>query len=232
MAVHKKVAILQSNYVPWKGYFDLINLVDEFVLLDDVQYTKGDWRNRNRIKTPHGLRWLTIPVLVKDLQHQAIKDTLISDERWSRRHWLTLSQSYARSEFFHLYRDLFQDLYLGCEERSLSRINHRFLVAICDILGIRTKISWSMDYRLTDGKTDRLIDLCRQLGATEYVSGPAARAYIDDTRFGEANILLRYVDYSGYPEYPQLYPPFEHGVSILDLLFSCGPRSRDYLKSF
>ena len=227
----KKVAIIQSNYIPWKGYFDIINMVDEFILYDDVQYTKNDWRNRNLVKTKNGKQWLTIPVHQKTLD-QRIKDTLASNDIWRRKHWKTIVQNYSRATYFGEYKDLFEELYLGSNEKLLSRINYQFIVAICEILGIRTKISWSMDYRLIDGQTERLIDLCNQACATEYLSGPGARDYINDKFFELEEITLTYMDYSDYPEYNQLYAPFEHAVSIIDLIFSEGPNAPKYMKSF
>ena len=226
----RKIAVVQSNYIPWKGYFDLINLVDEFILFDDVQYTKSDWRNRNKIKSQNGLIWLTIPV--KHNYLQKIKDTVISYPGWNRKHWKSIVQNYSKAKYFHTYRELFEDLYLGCNERFLSQINYRFLTAICEILGINTKLSWSMDYRLIEGKTERLVDLCKQSGATEYISGPAAKCYINEALFAEQGIALRYMDYSGYPEYNQLFPPFEHNISIIDLIFNEGPDAPKYMKSF
>jgi hypothetical protein len=226
----KKVAIVQSNYIPWKGYFDLMNLVDEFILFDDVQYTRRDWRNRNRIKTPNGLIWLTIPVEVKDKYLQKIKNTVISDTGWNRRHWKSITYNYSKARYFHVYKSLFEELYLGSKERFLSQINYRFLKGICEMLGIRTKITWSMNYRLVQGKTERLIDLCKQAGATEYISGPAAKSYVDDELFRNEGIALTYLDYSGYPEYNQLFPPFEHGVSIVDLILNEGPDAPKYMK--
>ena len=232
IVVSKKVATVQSNYIPWKGYFDLINLVDEFVLFDDMQYTKRDWRNRNKIKTPKGLMWLTIPVQVKGKYSQKIRETVISDAGWNGRHWKSVIHNYSRAEYFRVYRELFEDLYLGSNERFLSQINYRFLSAVCEILGIKTKLSWSMDYRLLEGKTERLVDLCKQAGATEYLSGPTAKGYIEEELFRNEGITLRYMDYSGYPEYSQLFPPFEHHVSIIDLIFNEGPNATKYMKSF
>jgi hypothetical protein len=229
----KKVAIVQSNYIPWKGYFDLINLVDEFILYDDVQYTRRDWRNRNKIKTPDGPLWLTIPVKVKGKYYQKIKETEISDPGWSGRHWQSIAYNYSRAPHFDTYKDLFEGLYLGRNERFLSQINYRFLIATCQILGIHTKLSWSMDYHIVEeDKTQRLVDLCKQAGATEYISGPAAKAYVDEGLFKSEGIALRYMDYSGYPEYHQLFPPFEHSVSIIDLVFNEGPNAPRYMRSF
>jgi WbqC-like protein family len=228
----KKVALVQSNYIPWKGYFDLINLVDEFVLFDDTQYTRRDWRNRNRIKTPNGLMWLTIPVEVKGKYLQKINETVISDASWNRLHWKTVVHNYSRAEYFHAYKELFEDLYLGSSEKYLSQVNYRFTTAICEILGIKTRISWSADYQLVEGKTRRIVDLCKQTGATEYISGPTAKGYIDEELFRKEDIVLRYADYSDYPEHRQLFPPFEHPVSIIDLIFNEGPNAPKFMKSF
>jgi hypothetical protein len=231
--VNKRVAIVQSNYIPWKGYFDLINSVDEFILFDDAQYTRRDWRNRNKIKTPHGPAWLTIPVAVKGKYLQRIRDTQVEGTSWASDHWRTIVQFYSKAPHFPTYRSVFEGLYLDCQEWSLSQINYRFLSAICGILGISTRISRSMDYSLNEGgKTERLVSLCQQAGARVYVSGPAAKNYIEPELFGEANIELQYFDYGCYPEYHQMYPPFVHDVSIVDLLLNEGPRAREFMKSF
>jgi hypothetical protein len=230
--MEKKVAVVQSNYIPWKGYFDLINLVDEFILYDDMQYTRRDWRNRNIIKTPNGPIWLTIPVEVKGKYFQKIKDTTISEAGWGKKHWASILHNYSRAPYFALHREVFENLYLNSEEKFLSQVNYLFLSAICEILGIRTRISWSMDYNPGTGKTERLVDLCKQAQATEYISGPAAKNYLEEELFAKAGIALQYIDYSSYPEYKQLSPPFEHQVSIIDLIFNEGPEATKYMKSF
>lgn len=228
----KKAAIVQSNYIPWKGYFDLINMVDEFILFDDVQYTRRDWRNRNKIKTPNGLTWLTIPVENKGKYLQKIKDTVISDANWNRRHWQTIVQNYSKAKSFQASREFFEELYLGSNGRYLSQINYRFLKAICGILGIKAKLSWSTDYDLVEGKTERLVSVCKQAGATEYISGPSAKGYLDEELFKVEGIALQYIDYSGYREYDQLFPSFEHRVSVIDLIFNMGTEAPKYMKSF
>ncbi len=228
----KRVAISQSNYIPWKGYFDLINSVDEFILYDDMQFTRRDWRNRNKIKAKDGAQWLTIPVEVKGKYFQKISETHISDPGWGARHLQTIRANYARTPYFRDYAELFSDLYLNCSSLRLSEVNFTFLTAICDLLGIQTRLTWSHDYQLVQGKTERLVDLCRQVGAQHYVSGPSARAYIDDALFQQHGISVSYIDYAGYPEYSQRFPPFDHAVSIIDLLFNTGSDARRYMKSF
>ena len=228
----KKIAILQSNYIPWKGYFDIINLVDEFILYDDMQYTRRDWRNRNKIKTPDGLKWLTIPVVNKGKFFQKINETQVQNSEWCHDHWRALSLNYARAPYFRQYAERIEELYRQCEQETyLSKINYRFLTAICEMLDIHTKITWSSDYELAEGKTERLVGLCRSAGGSEYLSGPAAKDNIVDSLFEEAGITLKYMDYSGYPEYPQQFGAFEHGVTVLDLLFNTGPDARKYMKS-
>jgi hypothetical protein len=226
----KRVAIVQSSYIPWKGYFDLIRACDEFILLDDVQFTRRDWRSRNRVKTKDGLLWLTIPVHSTGRYSQAIQDVTVSDPTWGARHWRTIRESYARTPFFAAYAPILEPLYQRPVSDRLSRINHSFITAICGILGIATRISWSTDYEAREGRNERLMDLCQKAGATDYLSGPSAREYLDVNAFAAAGVTARFVDYSGYPEYPQPHPPFEHAVSVLDLLFSAGPNACEYLR--
>jgi len=226
----KKVAILQSNYIPWKGYFDLIAAVDEFILYDDVQYTRRDWRNRNQIKTPQGLHWLTVPVLVKGKYHQKIRDTEIDGVEWGLLHWKTLAQNYRRAPHFDEIAEWLEPLYLKESYTHLSQLNSRFIRAVCNYLGIKTVISNSWDYMLLNGKTEKLANLCVQAGSTEYISGPSARGYIEEHIFTERGIKLTWFDYSGYQKYSQLWGEFIHKVSILDLLFSSGREAPRYMR--
>jgi len=227
----KKIAILQSNYIPWKGYFDLINSVDEFVLYDTAQYTKNDWRNRNKIKTSQGIQWLTIPIRQENL-HQKIQDTKISDAKWNVKHWRAVTQNYAKAKHFKEYKELFESLYLECDDVYLSQINFRFMTAINAILGITTKIRWSSEFDLRDGKTQRLLGICQECQANVYVSGPSAKNYLDENLLREENINVEWMDYRGYNEYQQLFTPFDHGVSILDLIFNEGSNATHCMRSF
>jgi hypothetical protein len=226
----KRIAITQSNYIPWRGYFDFINLADEFFLWDTVQYTSRDWRNRNRIKTPQGPQWLTIPV--KRRREQLIVEAEVSDRDWARRHWKTLVQNYAKAPCFSEVRDAIESLYLEPGQERLSAINEGFIRAISELLGITTPISQAPSVARDAAPTRRLVEICRRARATDYLTGPAAKAYLDEAEFSDAGIRVQYMDYSGYPEYPQLFPPFEHRVSVLDLLFNTGREARRYMKSF
>ncbi|MGN7613293.1 WbqC family protein [Magnetococcales bacterium HHB-1] len=228
----KIVAIVQSSYIPWKGYFDLINKVDHFILFDDIQFTKRNWRNRNRIRTPNGSQWLTLPVKNKGRYFQRIDETEISDPHWNRKHWNTLQHNYAKAPFFKSVSSFLKPFYFDCHDTMLSDINHHFISAINDYLGIDTPIGWSQDYPGGDDKNSRLISICSQIKATQYISGPSAKFYVDEKKFLKEGIEVKWMDYSGYSEYPQLYPPFDHHVTVLDMLFNLGKETVKYMKSF
>jgi hypothetical protein len=227
----KRVAIVQSNYVPWRGYFDLIASVDEFILLDDVQYTRRDWRNRNRIKTPEGPRWLTIPVKVRGRYTQSIRETEVADPAWAERHWRILEQSYRGSRGFDDAGPFVEGLYAEAPREYLSHVNRRFLEGICARLGIETPLTDSLDYGPEGVKSERLIDLCRNAGASEYVSGPAAKAYLDEREFEAAGIRVSWFEYGPYPDYEQVHPPFDPKLSVLDVLLCTGDDATRYVRS-
>jgi hypothetical protein len=228
----KRVAAIQSNYIPWKGYFDVVNSVDEFILLDEVQYTRRDWRNRNRIKLGDKAQWLTIPVEVKGRYHQRIDETRIADAGWAERHWKTLLHGYARAPHFAAVEERIAPLYLERSYERLSEVNRAFIEAIGAWLGITSSITWSTDYGVEGTRGELILGLCRAAGADVYVSGPAARSYLDESAFAQEGIAVEWADYSGYPEYPQLGNGFDHHVSILDLLFHTGADAPRYMRSF
>lgn len=224
----KRVAVLQSNYIPWKGYFDIIHDVDEFIFYDDVQYTKNDWRNRNRIKTSSGPRWLTIPV--GQGLDRLICEVALPQDDWPRRHWRNLERSYADTPHFESYRALFEEIWLHRGWRTLSDLNQHIIRTIArDVLGLRPRFRDSREFALHGHKQNRLLDLLQHAEATIYVSGPSARAYLDPDRFAASGIELRWKDYGPYPEYPQLFPPFIHEVTILDLLFHTGADAPQFI---
>jgi hypothetical protein len=228
----KKIAILQSNYIPWKGYFDLINQVDEFILYDDMQYTKRDWRNRNKIQTSQGLKWVSIPVEVKGKYFQKINETKISDNNWGKKHWNVLKQNYSKTQHFKEYKDIFEDLYLSNTDKYISQINYKFIEAINKILGIDTRIRWSSEFDLIDGQSEKLLGICKDCDADVYLSGPSAKNYLDENIFMQSNIKVEWVNYNNYPDYQQVFEPFEHGVTILDLIFNEGDNATKFMKSF
>lgn len=207
----------------------MVAAMDEFILYDDMQYTRRDWRNRNKIKTPQGLQWLTVPVKIKGKYHQTIRETEIDGIGWAETHWKTISQNYHRTPHFEEIAVLFKPIYQR-QHTHLSALNRELIEAVCSYLGITTKISNSWDYQLIEGKTERLTNLCLQAGGAEYISGPAAKDYIDESIFNEHGIKLSWFDYAGYPEYTQLWGDFTHGVTILDLLFNEGPNAHNFMK--
>lgn len=224
----KKVAILQSNYVPWKGCFDMIAAVDEFIIYDDVQYTNRDWRNRNKIKTNGQIQWLTIPVY--NSRSDTIRDVKVSLENWHVKHWKTLQTSYARAPAFRDTSGFLEELYRSQQSAYLSEINVEFIRAINSFLGIDTRITSSSDYDYGGERSERLLALCKAAGADIYLSGPAAKSYLDVSLFEQEKIKVEWMDYSGYPEYPQMDGPFEHAVSILDLIFNTGSSAGSFMK--
>jgi len=210
----------------------MINMVDEFVVYDDAQYTKRDWRNRNLIKTKIGLKWLTIPVDVKNKYRQAIKETKVIDSKWISRHIKTLNHNYSKAMCYDEMSEWINKVYGECENKKfLSDINLHLIHEITGFLGIRTKISTSSDYILEGDASSKLLNICLQTGASGYLSGPAAKSYLDLTAFEKAGIKVKWMDYTGYSEYPQIYPPFVDEVSILDLFLNMGKDSYKFLKS-
>lgn len=223
-----RVAILQSAYIPWRGYFDIIASVDTFIFYDDVQFSAGDWRNRNRIRTEDGTKWLTIPVPKKHRIQRNICEVECSHADWRREHLERIRQSYRKAPYARETLALLEPLY-GDTETNLSRINYAFTRAICDYLGIDTELRWSWDYQSDAGKTERLVSLCRAAGASAYVSGPAAQDYLDVQLFQQAGIVVEWHSYDALVPYEQIHGEFESAVSIVDLLFNVGPRSRAYI---
>ena len=231
----KTVVITQSNYLPWRGYFDMIRSADELILLDCVQYTRRDWRNRNVIKTPNGLTWLTIPVNVKGRYHQAIDETEVVDGSWAEKHCQAIGQNYKRAACFEEVSPWLTGLLASlADETQLTVINERLIGEMCRCLEIgvpirRCETVIDRSSLQAMDPTDRLIELCRTAGATRYLSGPAARSYMEVARFSEHGIEVVWMDYEGYPDYPQLWGDFEPKVSIVDLLLNTGMRAAGYL---
>lgn len=226
-----KCVILQPSYVPWRGYFHQIHKADVFVFYDDVQYDDGGWRNRNRVKTAHGTRWLTIPVYGQGVHvtRTPIRDVRIAWERpWAKKHWETLRQSYARAPHFAAYAPLLADFYARRGDR-LADFTIELTIALAWELGLTgTRFVRSSSLEIVGTKTDRLLSLLAAVGANHYISGPSARAYIDADKVGAAGVTLEYMTYD-YPEYEQLYPPYDPQVSILDILFMKGAEAGEWI---
>lgn len=223
----KRIAIVQSNYIPWIGYFQLINSVDEFVLFDDVQFTRRDWRNRNKIKTSNGAQWLTIPVESKGNYFQKIKDVRVVDSNWRGNHWANIKNNYNKAPFFDEIAEILNSPYHLDNSINLSEINYQFILAINEYVGVKTKLSWSSDYHLEDERSERLASIALQAGASTYVSGPSAKSYLDIEPFESNGLSVEWFNYGKYDAYPQLWGDFIPDLSIIDLLMNSGAKSRE-----
>lgn len=227
----KRVLITQSNYIPWKGYFDAIAFADEFILLDDVQYTSRDWRSRNSVKTRAGVKWLSIPIKHIHGGRQAIDEVEIADSDWARKHWAVLEQSYTGAPHFAEYREQFAVLYERASRCThLSEVNLLFLREICRCLEIETPFRSSRAFQSNVGKTERLVSICKQTSATHYLTGPRAKNYLQEKYFRDCDIQVVYLNFENYPPYPQLHGKYVSEVSILDLLFCTGAEAPKFMK--
>jgi hypothetical protein len=228
----KRVGIIQSSYIPWKGYFDFIASVDEFVIFDDVQYTRRDWRSRNRIKTKDGVKWITVPVETKGRYLANVDQIPLAGTEWVDEHMATLRHAYGKAPHFRDEWPWISETYEAFRSMThLSQVNVVFIRAIVQRLGIPTPIRLSSEFKIVPGKNERLLSICEQVGADAYLSGPAAQDYIDEMLWDSHGIKVAYKSYEGYPEYPQLHGSFEHAVSILDLFVHVGPESSQYFRA-
>lgn len=226
-----KIVIIQPSFIPWRGYFHLIERSDIFVFYDDVQYDKHSWRNRNIIKAQTGAQWLTVPVLIKNRFGQKIKDVQIdnlSNPRWGKKIWHSIDINYRKAAYFKLYAPFFEEL-LSRTWESISELDMYSTVKICELLGIKRAFYRSSELEVAGDKIGRIVNICEKLKGTSYISGPSARSYIEsDKEFKDRGIILEFHKYD-YPEYPQLYGSFIPQVSIVDLLFNCGKDSYKYI---
>ncbi|WP_376802525.1 WbqC family protein [Candidatus Raskinella chloraquaticus] len=229
----KTVVVIQSNYIPWRGYFDMLRLADEVIFLESVQYTRQDWRNRNRIKTPNGLIWLTIPVEARF--GQAIDETRPAQAGWVENHIASITHAYRRAAHFDRVAPwIFSAMREAGQAAILSQINAILLQKICSGLGIERMMHRCVDViersaLAAMNPSERVVELVLARGGTRYLSGPAAQDYLDVPAFQRSGIEVAWMDYSGYPDYPQLWGAFEPAVSIVDLLLNVGEDAQRYL---
>ena len=224
-----RVGVIQSSYIPWRGYFDFIASVDIFVFHDDIQYTKGDWRNRNKLKTPNGTEWMTVPVSYRNVA-QRICDTPIDvTTPWSKKHLRLWDSNYRQAPYFEVAKELLAAIG-GTEQSTISQLNISLIRCLCDYLEIKTPMMLSSDFALTGHKTERLIELLEKTNASTYLSGPSADAYLDKDLFLKHRIQLEYKSYD-YAPYPQLWGDFIGEVTVLDLIANCGPDAKELIRS-
>jgi hypothetical protein len=219
----KRVALIQSAYIPWKGFFDLIGRCDEYIIYDSAAFSKNHWHNRNRIKTPSGPRWLTIPVITAGRLGQRI-DEVDVNPGWADSHWARLVQTYRGAPYFSQLEPTMKALYDSARQQlKLSAINELFIRKLTAALKLDVRIVRDTTYEATGKRTERIVSLCRGAGASHYLSGPSAAVYLEPDKFKQAGITLEWMSYGPYQPYEQLHGPFEDRVSILDVLFSLGP---------
>ena len=226
----KTCVILQPSFIPWRGYFHQVQRADVFVFYDDVQYDKHGWRNRNRVKTANGTQWLTVPVHSKGAidQGREIREITIDwTARFVDKHLATIRQAYRKAPFFDRYIGMLENAYDKRPEH-LADLTIDLTTSIAAELGLTTQFVRSSEMRAGGAPTERLVNIVRLLGCDHYISGPSAKDYVEEQLFVNANIKLEYMTYN-YPEYPQLHPPFDPQVTILDLLFMTGELAPKYI---
>jgi len=222
----KKVAISQPNYLPWIGYFDLISNVDAFVILDDAQYTRRDWRNRNRFKTISGVSWLSVPVEAKQHQGLKINDVKTCGLKWMEKHWNFIHHNYSKSPYYKNVSEVLKPFYFqNSETINLCQFNVEITTALLNYLGINTPIKLASSFMVTGSASSRLAQICSSLDASHYVSGPAAKSYLDERNFEERNIEVTWFDYPSYPKYCQQWGQFESNLSALDVMMNVNPNA-------
>jgi len=223
-----KVGMIQSNYLPWRGYFDFMDDVDLFIFYDDVQYTHRDWRNRNKIKTSNGTQWISVPVIHNNA-------TLICNaeidysQKWIEKHIKSITLAYTKADYFEKYSKPLFDI-LHEKHHTISALNISLIKWVMGVLDINTEIRMSSEFGIEGDKYKRPLNILKKIGATEYLSGPTAKEYTNEKEFIESGISLEYKTYD-YIEYPQLWGPYQNNVSIIDLIFNCGQNAKNYFKS-
>lgn len=224
-----KTAVLQSNYIPWRGYFDIINDVDLFIFYDEVQYTKNDWRNRNKVYSRQGLSWISVPVEYSFGQ-KIVEAKIKNNLNWQQDNWNKLENAYRLAPYWSLYKDFFYDVYFNKKWEYLYQLNRYLIEYISkNYLGIETKFADSRDFASAGQRSEKLLSLLLSAKTDVYISGPAAKCYLDENEYKKAGIEVIWKDYSGYPEYKQVREPFEPSVSIVDLLFNLGNDAKKYI---
>jgi len=228
-----RVAITQPTYLPWLGYFDLMDQVDCVVTLDSVQFERRSWQQRNRIKTPRGLEWLTVPVTFHRSLGQRIQDVKICEPRFWQTHLRSIEHNYRRAPYFELYfPQLLEAFHAEDEHPALVDLNLRLIDWLCRCLGIQPKLIRSSALQEPGKRSELLVNLCRRLQAGYYLSALGSAGYLleDLAQFSDAGIQVAFQNCE-HPEYSQLFPPFCPYASALDLIFNEGERAMEIIRS-
>jgi hypothetical protein len=232
----KRVTLLQSNYLPWRGYFDFMAKCDEFIIYDSRQYTVNDWRNRNQVKTRDGVRWITVPVITKGRFGQRITDAEVVDHKWIKSHLATVAAALGKAEFGKQTLEVLDECYeLSVKTRSLHEINVGFLEAIHTALGLECRLTDDSVYGIDEisdlSPSAKVAELVQRAGGTRYLTGPRGLDYLDLADFATRGIAVDVLDYSTLGPYPQLFGEFVDHMSVIDLLANAGPKAASYLTS-
>lgn len=218
------VSVHQPQYLPWLGYFDKIYKSDLFVFLDNVQYKKREFQNRNKLRTKDGSMWLTVPVITKGKYTQKISEVEIENESdWRAQHLKSLEFNYSGTEYFDEYIDFFRKTY-SREWAKLIELNVHIINYLLETLEIKTPVKFESSLDIITESTQRIIDICKRLGADTYLSGAGGKDYMDESLFEKEKIKLMYQNFE-HPVYKQRFSPFEPYMSVVDLLFNCGKES-------
>jgi len=225
------LSVHQPQYLPWIGYFHKIDQSDIFVFLDNVQYKKREFQNRNKIKTPDGWTWLTVPLLTKGRYKQLIKETQIDNlQNWQTKHWKSIQRCYNQAPFFQDYCNFFEEEVYAKEWKLLAKLNIHIVKFLMSCLEIETPCFLESELDINVHSTERIIELCKRLKADVYLSGVGGKVYINEERFGDEGIELRY-QYFVHPVYSQLYGDFQPYMSVIDLLFNHGAKSIEIIRN-
>lgn len=217
------VSVHQPQYLPWIGYFDKIKKSDIFVILDNVQYKKREYQNRNQIRTKDGSLWLTVPVKTKSKYFQKIKEVEIDNTAsWNQKHWQSIVSNYSKAEFFNKHRNFFDEVYKN-NWIKLIDLNLHIINYMIEVFDIKTVIHFESEFDITTEKTDRIIDLCKKINADAYLSGTGGKNYLEEEKFSTNNIKLLYQEFK-HPVYKQVYGEFMPYMSAIDLLFNTGSK--------
>jgi len=232
----KRVTLLQSNYLPWRGYFDFMAKSDEFIVYDSCQYTVNDWRNRNQVKTRDGVRWITVPVITKGRFGQRIADAEVVDHRWIKTHFSTIAAALGKAEHGKQTLELLGECYdVSAKTQSLHEINVRFLEAIHESFGFECRLTDDSEYGIETiadlSPSAKVAELVRRAGGTRYLTGPRGLDYLDPADFATREIAIDVLDYSSLGPYPQLHGEFVDHLSVIDLLANVGSEAGSYLTS-
>ena len=220
----RTLVVLQPGYLPWLGFFDQMRRSDIFVLYDDAQFDKNGWRNRNRIKSPAGPHWLTVPVRVNSLSQRILETEIDNRQPWARKHLGTIKQFYYKAPYLKRYLPVLEELLMGRYWERIIDLDIAVIELMCAWLGLKRRTVHSSGLDIQGERSERLLNMCLHFGVRRYLSGNAAQSYLDVELFARHGIEVEWQNYQ-HPVYPQQHGEFVPFLSALDLLLNCGDES-------